>query len=128
MELCSLEVFPMTGETTPLGRITIAQRAIATIASHAALQSYGVVGMASKNLADGLAHVLVRDPRHGVEVTASDDSIVVDLYIIIEYGTRISTVAKSVAHSVHYQLERTLGMAIDAVHVHVQDLRISDTD
>jgi uncharacterized alkaline shock family protein YloU len=118
----------MTGETTPLGRITIAQRAIATIASHAALQSYGVVGMASKNLADGLAHVLVRDPRHGVEVTASVDSIVVDLYIIIEYGTRISTVANSVAHSVHYQLERALGMAIDAVHVHVQDLRISDTD
>ena len=58
----------MTDETTPLGSIHVSPRAIASIAYHAALQSYGVVGLASKNLMNGLAHVLVKDPTKGVEV------------------------------------------------------------
>jgi uncharacterized alkaline shock family protein YloU len=118
----------MTGETTLLGTISISPKAIATIVSHAAVQSYGVVGMASKNFVDGLAHALAYDPSHGVEVDASQDEITVDLYIIVEYGTRISSVATSVANSVRYQVERALGMPLNAVNVHVQGLRVSDTD
>jgi uncharacterized alkaline shock family protein YloU len=118
----------MTGETTLLGRITISPRAIASIASHAALQSYGVVGMTSKSLVDGIAHVIARDPSHGVDVRVIDDRITIDLYIIVEYGTRITSVATSVANAVRYQVERALGMPVAAVDVHVQDLRVSDAD
>jgi uncharacterized alkaline shock family protein YloU len=118
----------MTGDSSILGRITISPKAIATIASHAALRSYGVVGMASKNIVDGIAHVLARDPRHGVDVKAFEDQIVIDLFVIIEHGTRISSVAASVANSVHYQVERAIGTSVAAVNVHVQDLRISSTD
>ena len=118
----------MTGETTYFGTITISPKAIATIASQAALRSYGVVGMASKNIVDGIANVLARDPRHGVEVRAVHDEIVIDLFIVVEYGTRISSVATSVANAVRYQVERTIGMPVSAVNVHVQGLRVSDTD
>ncbi len=118
----------MTGETTSLGRITISPRAIATIASQAALRSYGVVGMASKNIVDGISHALARDPRHGVEVRAVGDQIWIDLYVIVEYGTRISSVTSSVANTVRYHVERSIGMPVAAVSVHVQDLRVSDTD
>jgi uncharacterized alkaline shock family protein YloU len=118
----------MTGETTLLGRITISPRAIANIACHAALQSYGVVGMASKNLVDGLAHIIARDPTHGVEVKAVGDQILIDLYVVVEYGTRISSVAASVAKSVRYRVERAIGLPVMAVNVHVQGLRVSDVD
>jgi len=118
----------MTDETTLHGRVLISPRAISTIAAQAALRSYGVVGMGSKNLLDGLAGLLARDPRHGVEIDTAGDDIVIDLYVVIEYGTRISVVAASVAHSVRYQVERALGMPVAAVNVHVQDLRVSDTD
>ncbi len=118
----------MTRETTLHGRIIVSPKAIATIASNAALRSYGVVGMASKNLADGIAFALTRDPWHGVEVKAHEHEIAIDLYVIIEYGTRISSVAASVANTVRYQIERALGMPVSAVNVHVQDLRVSDTD
>ena len=114
---------------TPLpGRISVSHQAIATVACQAALQSYGVVGMAARNLADGIAHLLARDPRRGVEVQVVSDRITIDLYIIVEYGTRISSVAKSVANTVRYQVERVIDMQVAAVNVHVQDLRISDTD
>jgi uncharacterized alkaline shock family protein YloU len=110
------------------GMISISPNAIASVAARAALTSYGIVGMASKNLMDGLANAIARDPRHGVEVALIDDEIVVDLYIIIEYGTRIATVSTSVANTVQYQVEKSVGLPVVAVNVHVQDLRVSDTD
>lgn len=116
------------GEATTFGTISISPRAIATIACQAATQSYGVVGMAAKNLMNGLVNALAADPTHGVVVRAERNAIEIDIYIVVEYGTRIATVAHSVANAVKYQVERTIGMSVAAVDVHVQDLRISDTD
>ncbi len=118
----------MTDEITPMGNIHVSPRAIATIAYQAVLESYGVVGMASKNLVNGLAHVLVKDPTKGVEVHFKDDQIDIDLYIVVEYGTRIKSVAASVANTVRYQVEKALGLPVNQVNVHVQGLRISDVD
>jgi uncharacterized alkaline shock family protein YloU len=117
-----------SAESTQYGRITISPNAIATIASRAASQSYGIVGMASRNLMKELAHSLAHDPRHGVEVRYIRNSIMIDLYIVVEYGTRISTVAASAANSVKYQVEKAIGLPVDAVNVHIQDLRVSDRD
>jgi len=118
----------MTEETTPIGSIHVAPRAIATIAYHATRQSYGVVGLASKNLVNGLAQKIVKDPTHGVEVHYDGQSINIDVYIIVEYGTRIKSVAASVRNGVRFQVEKALGMHVDQVNVHVQALRISDLD
>jgi uncharacterized alkaline shock family protein YloU len=118
----------MSDENTPLGSIRISPRAIATIAYHAALQSYGVVGLTSKNFVDGLTNVIVKDPTLGVDVDYDGVHINIDLYVIIEYGTRIKSVASSVQHTVRYYVEKALGMPVNEVSVHVQGLRISDYD
>ncbi len=118
----------MTDEMTPIGSIHVSPRAIATIAFHAALQSYGVVGMTSKNLVNGLAQVLVKDPLNGVEVHYDGQNITIDLYIIVEYGTRIKSVASSVSNLVRYQVEKALGMPIQDINVHVRGLRVSNLD
>ena len=118
----------MTQETNPLGSIEVSPAAIATIASHAVLQSYGVVGMAAKNVVDGLTNMITRDPRHGIEVLLTDEQININLFIIVEYGTRISSVAGSVANGVRFQVEKALGQAIGDVNVHVQGLRVSGAD
>ena len=112
--------------TNKYGSISISLNAIASVAARSALTSYGIVGMASKNIIDGLANAIARDPRHGVDVTIDDDQIVVDLFIIIEYGTRITSVATSVANTVQYQVEKSIGLPVVAVNVHVQDMRVSD--
>lgn len=118
----------MTDENTPLGSIHITPRAIASIAYYTTLQSYGVVGLTSKNLVDGLAQVIVKDPTYGVEVRYDGQKINIDLYIIVEYGTRIKSVADSVSHSVRFQVEKALGMPVNVVNVHVRGLRISSID
>ena len=118
----------MSDENTPLGSVRISPRAIATIAYHSALQSYGVVGLTSKNLVDGLTNVIVKDPTLGVEVNYDGSKINIDLYIIVEYGTRIKSVASSVRNTVRYNVEKALGMPVNEVSVHVQGLRISNFD
>ncbi len=118
----------MTNETTPLGSIHVMPRAIASIAYHAALQSYGVVGLTSKNLVDGLAQVLVKDPTYGVEVSYDGQYIQIALYVIIEYGTRLKSVTSSVSNAVRFQVEKALGMPVHSVTVHVRGLRISSLD
>lgn len=112
----------------PLGNIFISYRAISTVAYQSALQSYGVVGLAAKNLAKGLAQVLVKDPTLGVDVHFDNKTIQIDLYVIVEYGTRIKSVAGSVSDNVRYQVERVFGLPVSQVNVHVRGLRISNTD
>jgi uncharacterized alkaline shock family protein YloU len=116
-------------EDTSSGRIEVSPRAIASIASEAVLSCYGVVGMSTATLRGGIAEILqVENYHRGVEVKVVDDKIVVDLYVVIEYGTRISEVAHNVMQSVKFAVERALAMPVAAVNVHVQGLRISSGD
>ena len=119
-------VISMNKENTPKGDIQISKQAIATIAYQAVQRSYGVVGLASKNIADELAHALVKDPTHGIDVEYKNQEINIDIYIIIEYGTRIKSVAASVANTVRYQVEKSLGLPVNEINIHVQGLRISN--
>lgn len=113
-------------EETRFGRIEVSPTAIASLASQAVLECYGVVGMASKDLASGIVEVLApASHRRGVDVHIGDDRIVVDLYVVVEYGTRITTVAQNIQSGVKYALEKALGVPVAAVNVHVQDLRVS---
>lgn len=118
----------MTNEETNLGSIHVSQRAIATIAYHAACASYGVVGLAPKNIVSGLSNVLVKDPTRGVKVHYDGNKINIDVYIIIEYGTRIKSVASSVGNTIRFQVEKALGIPVNQVNVHVQGLRVSELD
>ena len=118
----------MGEETTTLGTIHISPNALATIAYHATLTSYGVVGLAPKNLVEGLAATITHEPAHGVSVRYNGEEIDIDVHIVIEYGTRVTSVADSVANAVRYQVEKALGMPLHYVNVHVQGLRVSNPD
>jgi uncharacterized alkaline shock family protein YloU len=118
----------MGEETTSLGGIHISPNAVATIAYHAVLESYGVVGLAPKNLADGIVRSITREPSRGVTVQYNGEDIDIEVHIIVEYGTRINSVAKSVANTVRFHVEKALGLKVNNIDVHVAGLRISNPD
>jgi uncharacterized alkaline shock family protein YloU len=118
----------MGEETTSLGGIHISPNAVAAIAYHAVLESYGVVGLAPKNIADGIVKSITRDPSRGVTVNYNGEDIDIDVHIIVEYGTRINSVADSVVNTVRFHVEKALGLKVNSVNVHVAGLRISDID
>ena len=116
----------MGEDTTPLGGIHISPSAIASIAYHATLQSYGVVGLAPKSFAEGVALTITHEPARGVSVHYDGENIDIYLYIVVEYGTRITSVADSVANTVRFNVEKALGMPVHEVNVHVSALRMSE--
>jgi uncharacterized alkaline shock family protein YloU len=120
----SQTVMPPNRRQLPTGKIEVAPRAIASIVARAAAQSYGVVGMAPHTFRAGVARVLhQRDAHRGVDVRVGDDTIEIDLYVIVEYGTRIGEVARNVQDNVRYAVERALDMPVARVNVRIQGLK-----
>ncbi len=111
-----------------LGQIDISPTAIATIANQAINQCYGVVGMASKNVVDGIARLLTRDGHRGIDVHMVNDEIIIDVYVIVEYGVRIRTVAESIQNTVKYHVENVLGLPVGEVNVFIQGLRLNNRE
>ncbi|MDX8362294.1 Asp23/Gls24 family envelope stress response protein [Cytobacillus sp. Hm23] len=113
---------------TKYGQIEILNDVVATIAGGAAIDCYGIVGMASKNqIKDGLTDILRKDNfTKGVIVRQEDDNLQIDMYIIVGYGTKISEVANNVQTKVKYTLDQTIGLAVDAVNIYVQGVRVTN--
>jgi len=115
--------------TGGLGRIEVSPRVVASIVGHVANECYGVVGMAARGLRDGIAERLNRETVHrGVEVEVREGGLVIELYIIAQYGTRISEVAHNLMSAVKYEVERTLGLEVIAVNVNVQGIHLEEGD
>ncbi|MCL6636526.1 MAG: Asp23/Gls24 family envelope stress response protein [Alicyclobacillus sp.] len=111
---------------TELGTVTIAEDVIATVAGLAAMDCYGLVGMASrKQVKDSLSELLGRENLgRGVEVRIQGEDVQVDLYIVVSYGTNIYEVAQNVRDKVRYVLNETVGVAVDRVNIYVQGVRV----
>ena len=80
--------------------------------------------MSNKNLVNGIANLLSRDAHPGIDVVIEDGEITIDVYVILEYGIRIRTVAESVQHTVQFHVEKALGLPVRAVNVYIQGLRL----
>jgi len=111
-----------------LGSILIQKDAIASIARQSTLQSYGVVGLAPKNIFENIRQIVKKDIKYGVNVDYDHDGLIIDLYIIVEYGTRIKSITNSIVNSVKYNVEKTVGLPVRRINVHVRGLRISNMD
>ena len=108
------------------GKIEVSPSAIATAASRVVLECYGVVGIADRRLKHGKAELLDDSVySRGVIVSIEGGEVVVDVYIVVEYGTRISEVANNVISAIRDSLQRMLGSAVIRVKVNIQGLRIS---
>lgn len=108
------------------GKIEISPRAIATVAGRAVANSYGVVGIAARH--PRFTSVEVLTPEHynrGVDVRFGHDHVIIDLYVVLEHGLRITTVAHNIMANVKFAVERTLGLRVVQVNVNVQALRVS---
>ncbi len=103
------------------GRIEVFPAVVAAIAGHAAAGCYGVRGMADRGLRDGVATLLRRENLHrGVELRQVDGGLAVDVYVIVQYGVRITEVAHNLQMAVRFDAERATGARVAQVNVYVQ--------
>ncbi len=114
---------PLQNGVRQLGKIEVLPNAIHTIAVQAISECYGVVGITAPRLHYGQPVIL--DPQHlnqGVQVRMVNDHMVLDVYVALEYGLRISEIAHNIMSSVKFSVEKMLGVPVAQVNVNVQGL------
>lgn len=110
---------------TDLGLVTVDDDVLVRVAGYAALDCYGIVGMASKRSTDGIVQLMGRENiGRGVKIRTSGDKVDIDLFIIVEYGISISAVAASIIETIKYKVERFAGVPVGRVNVCVEDIRV----
>lgn len=102
------------------GTIRIADEVVKVIAGLAAIEVKGVAGM-SGGLAGGIAEMLGRkNLSKGIKVEVGEKEAAVDVFIIVDFGSRIPEVAAEIQQKVKSAVERMTGLAVVEVNVNVQ--------
>ena len=111
--------------TTDLGVVTVNDEVIVRVAGYAALDCYGIVGMASKRSTDGIVQLMGKENLgRGIKIKPSSDRVDIDLFIVVEYGISISAVADAIIETVKYKVEHLTGVPVGRVNVCVEDIRV----
>ena len=106
---------------TDIGQITVDSAVYTNIAGFAATNCFGVKGMAVRSMTDGLVHLLRKD----VKVTFNaDNSISIDLHIMVDKNVNLSAIASSIIGEVRYFVTKSTGTEVRAVNVFVDSMSV----
>ena len=111
---------------TKKGEISISEAVFTNITGNAATNCFGVKGMAFRSMTDGLVHLLRKEAMSkGVYVNfEEDDTISIDLHIVVEHGVNIPALAESIISEVRYVVGSSTGAQVKAVNVFVDSITI----
>ena len=106
------------------GEISVSSAVFSNITGMAATNCFGVKGMAYRSMTDGLVHLLRREAMSkGVNITYNDDnSISIELHIIVENGVNLPAVCRSIMSEVRYNVSRATGVDVKRVDVYVDSM------
>ena len=129
MRTCTISaerMFLMIKLQTTKGAISISDAVFTNITGNAATNCFGVKGMAFRSMTDGLVHLLRREAMSkGVSITYHDDnSISIELHIIVENGVNLPAVCRSIMNEVRYVVTKNTGVPVKAVDVCVDSMTL----
>ena len=112
---------------THMGNIYIDPEVIAQYAGSVAVECFGIVGMASVNVKDGLVKLLMKESiTHGISVNIVNNKLILDFHVIVAYGVSIITVFDNLINNVKYKVENFTGLEIEKINIFVEGVRVID--
>ncbi|MCH3943418.1 MAG: Asp23/Gls24 family envelope stress response protein [Atopobiaceae bacterium] len=107
------------------GTLKVSNDCIADLAGYAALECYGVVGMAFTDSASGITRILpMRRLRKGIDVEAGEQGIEVDLHVVVEQGVNLASVSENLISAVRFTLREIAEIDDASVSVHIDGMRV----
>ena len=108
------------------GSVNISTSVYTEIVGTAAANCFGVKGMAARSLTDGVYHLLRKESESkGVRVQFhEDDTISIDLHIIVDNGVNLNAVGASIISEVRYVVTKCTGTEVRAVNVYIDSMMI----
>ena len=116
----------MVGFSKENGYIHYSDEVLAKIVGLLTMECYGVVGMVSKNATEGFWELMrVENLSKGVKLTLTEDEkLNIELFVMVEYGTKISVIANNIVQKVRYNVENFTGLKVSSITVNVQAVRV----
>lgn len=115
----------MIGYSNEHGNVIYADEVISKIVGLATMECYGVVGMVSKSATEGLWELMrIENLAKGVKIENKDEKLIIELFVMVEYGTKISVISNNIIQKVKYNVENYTGLKVAAITVNVQAVRI----
>ena len=116
----------MIQQETKRGTVCINPSVYTDIAGTAASNCFGVKGMAARSVRDGIFRLLRKEAAgKGVHVYLHEDNtITIDLHIIVDNQVNLSAVSASIISEVRYVVTRTTGTEVRAVNVFVDSMMV----
>ena len=112
---------------TDHGEVVIDTDVIAKYAGAVAVECFGVVGMATTNVMEGITSLLKKENlAQGITVNVADGRLSLDFHIIVAYGVSISAVSENLIENVKYKVETFTGIPVDKVNIYVEGVRLID--
>ena len=108
------------------GSVNVSTSVYTDIVGTAVINCFGVKGMAARSLSDGLYHLLRRESvGKGVHVQFNeDDTISIDLHIIVDNNVNLNAVRASIISEVRYVVTNCTGTEVRAVNVYIDSMVI----
>ena len=106
------------------GSVNVSASVYTDIAGTAAMNCFGVKGMAARSVRDGLYHLLRKESvSKGVKVDFhADNSISINLHIIVDNGVNLSAVGSAIISEVRYVVKNITGTEVKAVNVFIDSM------
>ena len=106
------------------GTVSFATEVVATIAGLAATEVDGVASMSSPSsgFADMFTRKNTRNFTKGVRIDLDGNKVAVDITIVVEYGSPVPDVARSIQENVKKAIETMSGLDVRNVDVHVSGI------
>ena len=106
------------------GSVNVSTSVYTDIAGTAASNCFGVKGMAARSVSDGVYHLLRKESMaKGVRVDFhEDETISVDLHIMVDNGVNLGAVGNSIISEVRYVVTKCTGTEVRAVNVLVDSM------
>ena len=108
------------------GSVNVSTSVYTEIVGTAASNCFGVKGMAARSVKDGVYHLLRKESASkGVNVVFhEDDTISIDLHIIVDHGVNLTAVGESIISEVRYVVTKSTGTEVRSVNVYVDSMMI----
>lgn len=111
-----------------LGDVYIDNAVIEKCAGTIAVECFGIVGMATVSVADGIVKLVRRENlTKGINVEVDEDNnVTINFHVIVAYGVSISAVADNLVSNVKYQVEEITGLTVKKINIFVEGVRVID--
>ena len=108
------------------GSVIVSASVYSDIAGTAATNCFGVKGMAARSVKDGVYRLLRKESASkGVRVQFhEDDSISIDLHIMVDRDVNLTAVGESIISRVRYEVRKYTGTEVRDVNVYIDSMMI----